>query len=315
LVGKKFNSVSTGLKAALVYAICPLNIITIGLSGHYEPVILFSILCAFLFLYKGNYQFSALFLGTAFALKIFPIVLLPFFLTSFKSWKQRILYIILFLIPMAVSFIPLLIISPEAIVCYLNEEGNWSGWLGFSSIFSSFTNIYRINGIRVSWIFMSVFLLLILLLFISWIRSNDKRMHTIRWFKVLINLHLIFYSLYIPMAFLYYPTNIDSSYTLGIIILLDIFILSFGLFLVNKYLPYILPRKIFENDHLLLTGTFAIMFFIFGLPNFAPWYILWYLPLIYLVKTKNLKLSLFWLVFWHGIGVGVSLFPGLPPIN
>jgi hypothetical protein len=315
LVGKKYYNEGIGLKAALVYAICPLNIITIGLSGHYEPVIIFFILGAFLFLHKEQFQFSALFLGTAFALKIFPIVLLPFFLSTIKTWKLKIVYVILFIIPMAVSFIPLLIISPEAIMYYLREEGNWGGWLGFSSMFSSFTNVTRFNGIRVTWIFMGIFLFLVFILFLSWIRTKEKQIHTIRWFKIIIYIHIIYYSLFIPMWFIYYKTQIDSAYFVAMVILIEVVILSIAFFLVNKYLPRILPKKIHESDNLILTGAFAIMFFIFGLPNFAPWYLLWFLPLVFIIKTNRLKLTILWLVFWHSIGVAVSLLPGLPPIN
>ena len=53
-------------RASFIYAICPLPIITIGLAGHYEPIVVICVLLSLIYLFKNKYNISALFLGFGF---------------------------------------------------------------------------------------------------------------------------------------------------------------------------------------------------------------------------------------------------------
>ncbi|MEE9152070.1 MAG: glycosyltransferase 87 family protein, partial [Thermoplasmata archaeon] len=136
--------------ASLSYALFPISIITVGLSGHYDSVVALFSLISILLLFKNKLNFSGLSLGLAFALKIYPIVLLPFFISTVKTWKERILYVVFFLIPTIVADGVLYLISPSAFFEYIREESAWEGSSAFSSNIEMVINSAEIFSIKIS---------------------------------------------------------------------------------------------------------------------------------------------------------------------
>jgi hypothetical protein len=313
--GVIIKSEEWGFRLGLIYALNPLNMITIGLSGHYEPVILIFLVSAFIFYFNKKYALSSLSLGVAFALKIFPVVIVPFILYSLKTWKDRIQYTVLFAIPMAISLIPLLIISPEAITSYLNEESTWKGALSFSYLIEGTLNSGSILVLKITWIMVNSFLAVIFIMFLTVIFRKDKYQNTIVWYKIILLLMLISYGTTFPMAFIYYEVDVIGSNIMLWIVIPFIIFAGISYILLQTFLPAMIPEKLDKTDQLLAISAFAIMLFLFGLPNFAPWYLLWYLPLILMIKAPKIRLTIFWLMFWHHTGVGVSLLPGLFLVN
>ncbi|UCG70934.1 MAG: hypothetical protein JSV09_08035 [Thermoplasmata archaeon] len=298
------------LISSLTYAIFPISIICMGLSGHYDSVVVSFSLLSILLLLQNRFNSSALSLGVAFALKIYPIVLVPFFISTIKTWRARILYILLFSIPTLVVDGMLYLLSPSAFFGYLTEE---SGWMGVTSIpitIEMIFNATEIFGIKISWVVLGIFGLLILWLIKDWY-SPKRDENLIKWFKIIILLFVIHYGFYILFGLLYY----DVSLNLALIVVLIFFSLMF--LVLPRYLFKIVPKSLVEpkSEGLFVVSTFAIMLFLFGLPSYAPWYFIWFFPFLLVIKTDKIRYSLLWIFPWHGIGENMSLLPGTPKVN
>ncbi|UCE38230.1 MAG: DUF2029 domain-containing protein [Thermoplasmata archaeon] len=298
------------LISSLSYSLFPISIICIGLSGHYESVVVLFSLMSILFLPKKRFKLSGLSLGISFALKLYPIVLLPFFLTVIKSWKMRISYTILFLLPMLVSLGTLYLISPSAFFKYLVEESEWGGKTAISSVIEMMVNTSEIFSIKISWLVLAFFGFLILLLFIDW-SSPKREMNLIKWFKIIIFIFIFYYGFYIIFGVIYYKNPLYMA----LIPLVIYFTLA--VLLLHKCLPKIIPKSLTKpnSEALFIVSTFAIMLFIFGLPNYSPWYFIWYLPFLLMIRTNKIKYLLLWILPWHGIGEHMRLLPGMKPVD
>ncbi|UCE37240.1 MAG: glycosyltransferase family 39 protein [Thermoplasmata archaeon] len=296
--------------ASLIYALFPVGIISIGLSGHYDPVVILFTLFAMLMLLKNRLGLSSLSLGTAFALKLYPIVLLPFFLTTIKTWRSRIIYTILFLVPSIASHGLLYILSPDAFFEYFAVQSKWDGSSAFSSTIETILGTSTIFSIKISWLGFLFFGFLNLLLLLDWLSPNRHK-NLIKWFKIIIVIYMIYYGFYLIYGVLYYGGPLYMA-----LILAEIYFL-FMVFILHKYLDIIAPKSLtdFDSEGLFVVSTFSIMLFIFGLPNYVIWYFLWFLPFLLAIKTDRIRYILLWLFPWHGIGQNVSLAPGTPPVN
>lgn len=296
--------------AGLTYAIFPISIICIGLSGHYDPVVALFSLIAILLLFRNKLPLSGLSLGVSFALKIYPIVLLPFFLTTIPSWKKRILYVIFFAIPTIVADGILYLISPSAFFEYLTEESEWMGCTAFAGTIEMMCGASYFLSIKISWIILGIFGILILLLLMDWI-SKDREKILIKWFKIIILVFVIYYGTYIIWGILYYENPLHWA------LLAAVIYFPLALFITMRVLPLISPKALAnpEKEGLLMVSMFAIILFMFGLPNYAPWYFIWFFPFLLAIKTDKIRYSLLWILPWHGLGVDVSLLPGTPPVN
>lgn len=303
----KFDS-DFSLKASFAYVICPLPIMSIGLAGHYEPVVMIFVLLSIISLLKHKYPTSALFLGIGFAFKFFPIVLLPFFAWRIKTWKNRIIYIILFGIPFLLSLIPILLMSSSAFGSYMYEQTySWEAKKSFAFIFEMLIGSRYIYVIKISLITTVVFMLLILVMFISWLR---KKFDATFWFKVMVFLYIIYFGLFVIAGLIFYQSEFGIENPIPLMIIFSIiYFLLFG-FILNKYLKP-LNLKIEKSEEFFILCAFAIFFLIFSSSQFNPWYLIWPLPFVLAIKNKTIKFILLWLMFWNLEGIGIQLLPGL----
>jgi hypothetical protein len=296
--------------SSLTYAIFPISIICMGLSGHYDSVVVLFSLLSILLLLQKKLNLSGLSLGVAFALKIYPIVLLPFFLTTIKTWRARILYMILFSIPTLVADGLLYMLSPSAFFSYLTEESEWMGVTSIPITLEMIFNITEVFGINISWLALGIFGILILWLIKDWL-SPKRDANLIKWFKIIIFLFVIHYGFYLLFGLLYY----DIPLNLALIAMAVYF--SLMLLVLRRYLPRIVPKSLVEpkSEGLFIVSTYAIMLFLFGLPSYAPWYFTWFFPFLLIIRTDKIRYSLLWIFPWHGIGENMSLLPGTSKIN
>jgi len=309
LCNMKYNE-RFAIVSSLTYAFFPIGIICIGLSGHYDSLVaLFSLISIFL-LFKNKFNLSGLTLGVAFALKIYPAVLIPFFLSTIKTWKERILYIIFFLIPTLVADGALYLISPSAFFKYLNEESEWEGATALSSNIEMMLNSSEIFSIQISWIVLGFFGILILWLFIDWL-SPKREKNLIKWFKIMILIFVFYYGFYLVYGVLYY----NNPLYIAIIPLIIYF--PIAALLLYKYLPKLVPTSLkdVDSEGLFIVSTFSIMLFLFGLPNYAPWYFIWFFPFMLAIRTDKIRYTLLWILPWHGIGKAMRIVPGTPTVN
>jgi uncharacterized membrane protein len=293
-----------------IYALFPIGIICIGLSGHYDCVVALFTLIALFFLFRNKPSLSGLSLGVAFALKIYPAVLLPFYVSKQKNWKDKIIYIISFAIPTIIADGALFILSPQAFNEYLIEESGWVGTSAFSSIIEMMIGTNIIFSVKISWIVLGIFGLLILWLLIDWL-SPKREKNLIKWFKIIIIIYVFYYAFYLIYFVLYYDYPLIAA-LIPLAIYFPIII-----FLLHRYLPRLMPDSLNKpkSDELFIVSTFAIMLFLMGLPNIAPWYFIWFFPFILAIRTDEIRYVLLWIFPWHGIGKKMRLLPGTPRIN
>jgi hypothetical protein len=296
--------------SGLIYALFPISIICVGLSGHYDCIVAIFSLIGLLYLFRNKLCISSLSLGVAFALKIYPVVLLPFFLSTIKTWKARILYVICFAIPTLIADGTLFLISRDAFFEYLHEESMWEGASAFSSIIEMAVKTDVFFSVKISWLVLGFFGLLILLMFWDWL-SPKRNANLIKWTKIMIFIYIFYYAFYLLFAVMYYNQPILLA------ALANAIYLPLVIFLYFKYSNTIVPNSLSESkdEGLFIVSTYAIMLFLMGLPNIAPWYFIWFFPFLLAIKTDKIRYILLWIFPWHGIGKNMRLLPGTAKIN
>ncbi len=298
------------ITAALIYALFPVGIVTIGLSGHYDSVVVFFTVLSVLLLFRKRLELSGLSLGIAFGLKMYPIILLPFFLSTIKTWRERILYTMLFLVPTVLADGLLYLMSPSAFSAYLTEESEWAGLVSIPRTIELMFGETEILSVKITWWVLGIFGLLILWLLYDWL-SLQREKNLIKWFKIIIILFVIHNGFYVLFGFLYYGFSLLTA-----LLAVSIYFLI-AEFLLIKYLPKITPGSLDgpESEQLFIVSTFAILLFLFGLPNYAPWYFLWFFPFLLAIKTDKIRYVLLWIFPWRGVGRYMRLIPGTPRVN
>ena len=146
LLRKKFDE-AYSLYGGLVYAICPINVISTGLEGHYDPLVSFFVVLALYLHFEGRNHLSSVSLGLGFAFKLYPFIFAPFLVWKLKRWKDRIVYSLLFFIPMVASWIPLYLIDPRTLTIYREYQGGQ--WL--SEAMKSFAKAYELVALDRGW--------------------------------------------------------------------------------------------------------------------------------------------------------------------
>lgn len=302
------------LSAALLYALCPINIITIGLSGHFDPIPTIAVVASTIFLISRRFRTSSLLLGFGLALKVFAAVLLPYYVWKAGVLKERVLYVVLFAVPMGLSLLGLYLLSPVGPANYLRETSGWGGWWSFSHLFSVMIGSKVLGPLKVSWIFMGIFLLLILIMYPTiWMKEEEEEKQILFWYKVTVFISIGYLGLMILDGWAQAPSGTDIVPYLAIY---AIFFIVAG-YAIIRYWDLIFPQKLSggRTERILIVTSIAIILFCFGLPNYAPWYIIWFLPFLLAVRTQSVRLTLMFLLVWHIMGKGVSILPGLSPIN
>lgn len=130
-------------KATCLFIFNPLLVFVTSVQGEFDPlVILFTVLATYFFVVKKERVLSALCLGVGFSLKLYPLLLLPFFLVYVENLKKRIIFTLLVGLPMLLASVPFLILDCQA---YINVAFNTGGGPGpfspWQSVLSRFLAI------------------------------------------------------------------------------------------------------------------------------------------------------------------------------
>jgi hypothetical protein len=275
--GRKF-----GIVAALSYAFCPINFLEIGLEGHYDCIPVLFVTISYLFLLKKRPFLSGMSLGLAFAFKIYPIVLLPFFLMWFKTIKHRAFFFCGFPIPMILSTIPIFIVYPSGLFDYLSYQTvEWQAWGLISGPFVRFFG-KTVFGIHIPMAVLFIFLFFILLLFYS--TSIKKKPFTI-WVKLIIFILIFMEILWVLQFFDHWLHKV----VIALLLVISIVFLIIIYFPVSRYIDPLLAFSIKQEDELLIQSVIAILLLIFGSIQAHSWYFLWVLPFVFLIRTEKMK--------------------------
>jgi hypothetical protein len=307
LCKNKFDD-TFSFKASLAYAICPLPIIFIGLSGHYEPVVVVPVIFSTIFLLKEKYKLSALLLGFSFALKFFPIVLLPFFAWKVQTWRKRVLYVIIFSIPFMISVIPILISSYDAFLNYLvSQTVSWEAKKSFPYIFEMLTGSKYFLGLKTSLLNSIFFFLLIFIMFACWVRH---RFNPNTWLKIIIIIYILYYGFVGIVTIKFYQSGLQLSNPYVLMAIIAIIYFPGAFFIYDRYIKS-MKFEIKNEEIMYVLAAFSIIFLLFSSSQFNPWYVLWVIPFILAIKNWKIRMILFFMVVWNFEGLGLSLLPGL----
>lgn len=152
-------------KAACLFVFNPLLVYVTSVQGEFDPlVILFTVLAAYFFVLNKRLTLSALSLGVGFSLKLYPLLLLPFFLVYVKNFKKKVTFTLLVIAPMLLASLPFLILDYQS---YINVAFNTGGGAGpFSPWQSSLGDFLAVPLFRLAFtvsLFGAILIMLLLL--------------------------------------------------------------------------------------------------------------------------------------------------------
>jgi hypothetical protein len=313
------------LAMAMVYATCPVAIVGIGLSGRYDGVVNIFLIAALWALMTKRYDVSAVLLGVGCSLKVYPAAVLPFMAVAATRltghWDRGIVtrlagltrYGGLFALPVLGSLVPLAIISPEALDGYFGERGVFRGWGSYTTWVRRVLGFDHVGDVHVAYVFIGLFGFILLLLFLDWVRNGPVALR--RWTRFVFIAMAVHYGFYLSLGFEYYDVPhwqvLTFAFVGGWMVLVAFSYLRFrtGLDLGTD------EELSVERSGLPLVGAMALVLFLFAMPTIGTWYYLWPLPFVLMIRVRDARETFIFLLFWHAIGAGISLLPGMPPIN
>lgn len=313
------------LSMAMVYAMCPVAIVTIGFSARYDGVVNLFLLASLWALLSRRYDTSAILLGIGFSLKIYPAAVLPFMAVAAtmlaghwaQGLKMRLLgmvrYGALFILPFLGSLVPLAMMSPGALDAYFAERGVFTGWGSYTTWTRRVLETDQVGDIHVAYVFLALFGVLILLLFIDWLRNGPRALR--RWTRFTILAIAVHYGFYFSLFFQYYDVANWQVLTFVFVALW----VALVAYLYHRYI-HILDLGTDEElsvgrSGLPLVGALALFLFVYAMPTIGTWYYLWPLTFVLLIGVRDVRDTLLWLLVWHAAGGGVALLPGMPVVN
>ena len=313
------------LAMAMVYAMCPVAIVTIGVSARYDGVVNLFLIASLWALLGKRYDASAILLGIGFSLKIYPAAVLPFMAVAATMlaghWdrgpRMRLLgmvrYGALFVLPFLGSLVPLAMVSPGALDAYFEERGVFKGWGSYTTWVRRVLSTDHVGDIHVAYVFLAIFGVLILLLFIDWLRNGPHALR--RWTRFILLAIGVHYGFHFSLIFQYYNAPHWEVLTF-------VFIAIWMVLVAYLYRRYIHILDLGTDEELSvarsglpLVGALALFLFVYAMPTIGTWYYLWPFTFVLLIGVRDVREVLLWTMFWHAVGGGVSMLPGMPPIN
>jgi len=305
----------TALAIALLYAINPLSAVSVGIEGHYDPVVVLFALGGLWLLMRGSPVWGSLALGVGFALKLYPAVLLPWALVEERRWGRRAMMVVAFAAPMALSWVPILAQNPDALHFYVTWQAAWAPKKGIAygismiAGWSDTSAAARAVSIAVELVFLS----LLATMFLDWLRRRSRApaSHLRDWFLVLT---ACYYALY---ALMFVGTVMDPRFHAGVerralaavVAAAYLPLGAMGMWWLWRG-PLRGPLGVPAGDRQVMLAALSVAFLLFSSAQYNPWYLLWLLPLVLLIGAPRVRETWLWLSPWNAEGAGVRLWPG-----
>ncbi|MHA1247395.1 MAG: ArnT family glycosyltransferase [Candidatus Thorarchaeota archaeon] len=281
----------------VAYALLPVSIIESGWNGHFEPIANTFLLLSLWFLLSGGSVASGFFLGLGAATKVYPVLLFPILLFYQRGRRSRLLFTTSLILALALSYLPLYVLgslypSPSTRVMTTPAVQGSSPAQAISVVFhllSSVTPIVVLVGLA------------IMAATVAMIRcrtSCDSLTCESPYYWALIVLSLVLICM--GLAFGIYPLLPQSRlvywrYPADIGIVRSITTVSTGLMLLVASLKRFSSQNVADIGPqsllILLCATILLMSTLIR-DVFYGWYLLWSLPLFFLLKKRSLALTL-----------------------
>ncbi|UCC92805.1 MAG: DUF2029 domain-containing protein [Thermoplasmata archaeon] len=314
-LGEERFSRSFGLMAGLLYAINPISAITIGISGHYDPwPVLFALGGVWLML-RHRLAGASLLLGVGFALKLYPIVLLPWVLLAERSWPRRVGLVIVFAIPMALAWAPILVQNPDAIAFYLDYQGSWEPKGGIAHGIVTVMGIDPASDLAVvvARAVEVVFYVLLAVMFIDWVRRREVSpdAHLLTWFKMVTVGFVALYGAILVSGLVEYEVDIGIGNAASTALLNLLYIALAAVMLWWAWTRWLPGDHGFEaDDRMVMLAALSVNLLLLGSAQYNAWYLLWLLPLVLLVRSWRIRDLWNALLVWRAEGKGFTIIPG-----
>jgi len=278
------------------YALLPISIIESGWNGHFEPIVNTFLLLSLWFILVGSPVLSGIFLGLGAATKVYPLLVLPVFMFYLGSWKERILLVVSVAVTLGLSYLPLYaasvysISTPALSVSAIPGASSSAGMVTVVvHLLSSITPIVVLVGLAI---------LAATVAMNRCRKSCDHRSCGSAYYWIVAVLSLVLVSM--AVAFGIYPLLPQSllvywRYPADIGIVRSITTASTGLMLLIASWKRFSSIRVFDLGPrsllVLLSATILLMSTLIR-NVFYGWYLLWSLPLFFLLKRKPLALTL-----------------------
>ena len=316
LLGSRRASPVTGAYAGLMYATFPVGVFSAGLAGHYDGVVVLFVVLGLLLHNRGSWWWSMALLGTGFALKLYPAVLVPWLLWQRDGWRCRVGGSVVFLLPMALSWVPMLLLNPSALGQYISWQSSWMPVKSISYGIGQLAGWERASdpAVAMGQLVTSVFLVLLVIMFLDWTRRRHSAPddHARDWFRVVAGSYYVLYIMIIAGSVVEYGLAPDgwSPRTMGIVVA----VVCIGLgawplwYLVKRFMePWPSLR---EGDRDLVVMAFSVMLLLLSSTQNNPWYLIWMVSLVLLMREERLRGALLAMSVWNVEDSGIRLWPG-----
>jgi hypothetical protein len=278
---------------AFAYAVCPLTILEVGLAAHFDPVVVFFSLIAYLLFRSKKSFWSGFFLGICFSLKIYGIVILGILFLGTRRWKERIFLVIGFLLSSLISALPLLLIDPKLLADYfLSQTTDWYTTRGMKLMFEGILSMLGMSDGIASYLTLSVLILTSIMIILTLIRKKFGRRHGL--IVLATGLPLV------GMGILSYGgitiigsdrwDHVLNTFVFSVVLILFL-IMMLAIFRKWEPLSNVKNRKLDLNSmipsgSIPIAITTLLFLLIMTSAQFHPWYLLWILPFIFATNKE-----------------------------
>ncbi len=286
-VGPKWAST-----AVMAYAFLPISVIESGWNGHFEPLVSFLLLISMWFLINQKYSISGIFLGLSIATKIYPIVIFPILFVYIKGWKDRLWFTFSVGLSVALTFIPILLLSWTANSGAPSQSGGST--LGFiESMFGFLFTISLFSAIITAGF--AIVLIFGVIHILRLINSNDPEINQKIYYIITIALGVIIVIMGVVSAFfplLPISSQVFWRFPIDVGLARGIMTIGIGLFIIfnaHRNQKIDLEKHVSLNSLLALVGATALLFIAMARQFFYGWYLLWSIPFFLLLRDKRLS--------------------------
>ena len=314
VMGSRRASPRLGALAGVLYALNPLSMMVVGMSGHYDPYVVLCALAGLWLALGGRPIAGSLLLGVGFALKLYPAVLMPWLLLERRDWRTRAAMAAMFALPMAVSWLPVLAQNGDALANYLTWRDMWGPNKSFAYSMANILGwgLCSEGTARLSDAFQWLFLGLLGLMFLDWSRRRRTApgAHMRDWFRFLMVTYYVFYGLlFVAGALDPKQTVVSDKRALAAVVAAGYFPLAGAAvwWLLRRHLSD--PAELAGEDPVVFLGALSIALLLFANFQYNPWYLLWLLPLVLLTRSDRARSSWAAMLPWNPEGKFLSVLP------
>jgi hypothetical protein len=314
-IGEERFSRRFGLMAGLLYAINPISAAAVGISGHFDPWVVMLAMGGVWLLLRNRLAGASLLLGMGFALKLYPAVLLPWVLLAEESWAKRVGLAVIFAVPMALAWVPILIQNPDALSFYLDYQGSWEPKGGIAHGLVTMMEVDPTSGTAsaLARAVETLFYSLLVVMFLDWVRRRERApdAHIMCWFRVMSVGFIALYGTMIVGGVVEYQVDVGIGVS-ATAALAGLAYLAMGAGILwwtwTRWLPG--DDGFAADDRTIIIAALSVSLLLLSSAQYNPWYLLWLLPLVLLVRPYRLRDLWNALMVWKPEGKGLTLWPG-----